>query len=222
MKKIYFLIAITLSLFSCSKPQKNMLVNGNIIGFKKGTIYLDKLIDSTFVSVDSVTIDGTNQFEISDNNDEVLLYQIRFGEQIIPFFGEKGNIAITSKLEKLETSYTVSGSKSNDLYNNYKDMQRQFNNKKLELIKTRFEAEQLSDTNQVQELSDEIERLEKKRLLYIANFAKTNNNSNVSPFVVLLDLSDGHPTLLSKIYNDFTPEVQNSTYGQLLKNYMNN
>ena len=60
MKKIS-LISLTLFIICCNSDQNNMIVSGNVDGLRKGTIYLQKEIDSTIVSLDSLKIRGNRK-----------------------------------------------------------------------------------------------------------------------------------------------------------------
>ncbi|MGY8909899.1 MAG: DUF4369 domain-containing protein, partial [Flavobacteriales bacterium] len=61
MKKILAILAISIILYSCSsKKDGNMIVEGQIKGLKKGKLYLQKMVDTVLVSVDSVALLGTD------------------------------------------------------------------------------------------------------------------------------------------------------------------
>src|SRR5690554_6014122 len=106
MKKIAafaFIIVLTLA---CSSPKKegNMLVNGQIKGLKKGTLYLQKMQDTVLVSVDSVALVGKDMFTLSDNVTSPEMYYLTFDgnttNKYILFFGEKGTITINDNIDK--------------------------------------------------------------------------------------------------------------------------
>ena len=105
MKKILVIAVTFLVLFSCNKKDENtMYVKGKIDGLKKGTLYLQKQIDSAFVSVDSISINGTSDFLLSDivESPEIYFLSLGKGYKNIPFFGEKDSITINTKLDKFE------------------------------------------------------------------------------------------------------------------------
>jgi len=64
-------IIALLSLFliaSCSKKEEtNLQITGNIKGLQKGTLYIKKLGDSTFITLDSLKINGASAFESNLN-----------------------------------------------------------------------------------------------------------------------------------------------------------
>ena len=66
----YIVKILFLSIFfvNCSSPKKkNMNITGSIDGLKKGTLYLQKISDSLIKNVDSIEIDGNNDFKLGDN-----------------------------------------------------------------------------------------------------------------------------------------------------------
>jgi len=68
MKKLLFAILSITLLVSCeNKPETNLQITGNVKGLQKGTLYLKKLGDSTFVTIDSMKIDGKSDFESNIN-----------------------------------------------------------------------------------------------------------------------------------------------------------
>ena len=54
------LISIALFIICCNSDQNQMIVSGKVDGLRKGTIYLQKELDSTIVSLDSVKINGNS------------------------------------------------------------------------------------------------------------------------------------------------------------------
>ena len=64
MKALLFLITLISIITSCSKKQ-NSTFSGTIEGLSKGTIYLQKIKDSSLVTLDSVSLNGSNQFSFN-------------------------------------------------------------------------------------------------------------------------------------------------------------
>ena len=68
------LISIALFIICCNSDQNQMIVSGNVDGLRKGTIYLQKELDSTIVSLDSVKINGNSDFKLSTVIDLSLIH----------------------------------------------------------------------------------------------------------------------------------------------------
>ena len=150
MKKLLPYIIVISLVISCGKSHKgNMIVKGNIDGLKKGTLYLQKLKDTLLITVDSIQLNGESNFILADDVESPEIYYITLGEmsgEKISFFGEKGEITITSKLSKLATSVKITGSSNQILLDEYKAMIQKFNGKQLDLIKEKFDAKIANDT----------------------------------------------------------------------------
>lgn len=224
MKNILLVVFISLSIFACtSEKEGSMVVEGNIQGMKKGTLYLQKVEEGKLISVDSIFLNGTSIYRLVDNIEGPELYyltldQLKYGK--IDFFGEEGNITINTKLEKFETAAEISGSKSNELLDEYFDMAKQFNGRQLEIFKEDFDAEKANDEERREELTAESKRLLKNKLRYAASFTMRNLDSEVAPFIVLTELGDAHITLLDTLNNSLTKSIQASKYGIALDTYI--
>ena len=222
-KNLIIVAIIAISIFSCSKKEGAMTVQGNIIGLQKGTLYLQKFQDTLLVSVDSVYLNGDSNFILVDDIKDPEMYYLKMdktGDNKIEFFGEKGEITINTKLEKFVTSAKVTGSKSNDLLMEYRDMIKQFNGKRLDLLKETFEAQAAKDDEKIEKLDKEIQGLIKNRYRYTTGFALRNNKSEVAPYLALTELFDAHITLLDTVNNSLSKRVKATKYGVALDDFI--
>lgn len=224
IKNIFYTAIIALCFVACnSEKQGSMVVEGTIHGFKKGTLYLQKVQDTAIISIDSIFLNGNNVFRLVDNVESPELYYLTLNQleqERIDFFGEKGTININTKLEKFGTSATVTGSKSNDILLEYRDMKDKFMGKRLDIIKATFEAQTAKDNEQIAKLDKDLQNLIKNRYRYTASFAMRNNNSEVAPYLALTELYDAHIALLDTVNNTLTKTIQNSKYGLALDKYI--
>lgn len=224
MKKLLPYIIVISLVISCGKShQGNMIVKGNIDGLKKGTLYLQKLKDTTLVTVDSIQLNGDSNFILADNVESPEIYYITLGEisnEKIVFFGEEGEITITSKLDKLATSVKVTGSSNQLVLDEYNAMIQKFNGKQLDLIKNRFEAMKESDTASQSQTETAEKSLLKRRYLYTTNFAIQHSDTEVAPFLALNYLYNANINLLDTINKSLSPEVKISKYGVKLNTFI--
>ena len=65
-----------LCFFKCSNDlDKNLNISGSIKGLRKGKLYLQKYInDTTLTNIDSLKIDGVENFEFNDSLDQAQFY----------------------------------------------------------------------------------------------------------------------------------------------------
>jgi len=224
MKNIFSLLLALLILASCANDSKgSMLVTGTVKGLKKGTLYLQKMNDTILVSVDSLVLDGVENFSLSDELESPEIYYLTLGndkEKQIPFFGDKGTITINTKLDKFKFGATVEGLKNHELLEQYNDMKSQYTNKNLDLIKAEFDAQKNKDSLVLDSVQTKMVNLEKSKHRYTANFAITNGSSEVSPYVALTELYNANIVWLDSISNSLTEEVKVSKYGKQLDKFI--
>lgn len=226
MKKIMILLVVFIFVSACStKKEGNMVVQGQIKGLKKGTLYLQKMKDSLLVSVDSIHLLGKDTFVLTDNVDAPVLYYLTFDgnttDKRILFFGEKGTITIHDKVTEFGYDPEISGSKNQTALNKFNQIKNKFQNERLEFIKKNFEAKRANDQALITQLEKDFEKLIRKRVLYTTNFALTNAHLEVAPYIALTEMYDASLKMLDTVNNTLTNKVKTSVYGKRLQEYMN-
>lgn len=235
LKRILFFCRIIFLLFligcqSNSKPSGLIMhVSGKVDGLRKGKLFLQKILDSTLVDVDSLLINGDPKFEFKAEIQSPEIYYLYLkkddGDSLndrIMFFAEKGEITINTLLKTFESSAKVSGSKNQELLQEYRKIARQFNSKNLEYIKAYFSAANSSnDFNSLDSIQKLMDNLLKRRYLYSLNFASTNSNNVIAPYIALTEVSDANIKFLDTVASKLTEEVKESKYGKLLINLIN-
>jgi hypothetical protein len=198
-----------------------MNVNVSIDGFKKGNIYLQKIQDSTLINIDSVFVDEKGaiilNYEISSPEIFYLNLDVSKNDNRIEFFGEKGDIFIKTSLKKFNSEFDISGSYNDSIYREYLKIIKQFNFKRLDLIKLSLVKSQKKQLDSVKLIENKIQNLDKRQYLYSLNYSVTNGNSHVAPFIALNEFSQGSKILLDTIKNSLNKDVLNSKYGKLLE-----
>lgn len=225
MKKTSILIALSIILFACSSEKEgNMIVQGQIKGLKKGKLYLQKMVDTVLVSVDSVSVLGKNTFELRDNIDSPVVYYLTFDgnttNKSILFFGEKGVITINDKVEEFGFNPEIKGSKNQEILDQYTLVSRKFQNQRLDFIKKDFDAKKADDKKLIEKLERDYKRLVRKRVLYTTNFALTNANSEVAPYLALTEMYDASFKMLDTVNNSLSPVIKESEYGKRFQEYL--
>ncbi|MFK8058726.1 MAG: DUF4369 domain-containing protein [Polaribacter sp.] len=226
MKKIIILLVVSILVTACSsKKEGNMLVKGQIKGLKKGTLYLQKMKDTALISIDSINLFGSDQFILTDNVDSPVLYYLTFKgnttDKRILFFGEKGTITINDDIEKFGLDPKISGSKNQVLLESYNKIKRQFQNQRLEFIKKDFDAKKADDKAQIEQLEKDYLKLTKKRVLFTTNFALTNSDTEVAPYIGLTEMYDASLKMLDTVNNSLSDKIKKSEYGKRFQEYIN-
>ena len=227
MKKILAVLAISIILYSCSsKKDGNMIVEGQIKGLKKGKLYLQKMVDTVLVSVDSVALLGTDTFRLTDNVDSPVLYYLTFDgnttDKRILFFGEAGTITINDKVELFGFNPEIKGSKNQELLDKYNLVSKKFQSQRLEFIKKNFDAKRANDKDLIQKLEEDYQKMVRRRVLYTTNFALSNADTEVAPYIALTEMYDASLKMLDTVNNKLSPRVKDSDYGKRFQEYLDN
>lgn len=224
MKKTLFTF-ITLFIVSCNSDKNQMIVSGDVDGLRKGTIYLQKKQDSIIVSLDSIKINGNSNFKFSTKIDEPDIYYLYLDKldgdslnDIITFFGNKGEVVINTRLLTFDSGFEISGSKNSELLLEYFSIIRKYNLQNLDLLEIFYKAQIENNQNRIDSVNGQIENLIKRKYLYSLNFAITNSSNEVSPYIAVSQIPDANRTLLIKLYDTLPEDIKKSKYGKILNN----
>jgi hypothetical protein len=136
------------------------------------------------------------------------------------FFAEPGDISIETNLENYIADAKVTGSKNQDLYYEYKKVDKRFQDESLTLIEKKFKA--MKSKNEI-ELNGIIAKQEtniKRKYLYATNFAINNKDYEVAPYIALSEIYDINLKYLDTIHKSLSPKVAQSLYGKKLTEYI--
>ena len=225
MKKVLVICLLGL-IVACSgeKKQGNMVVQGQIQGLKKGTLYLQKMVDTLIVSVDSVSVLGKDSFTLTDNVESPEMYYLTFdantSEQKIMFFAEPGTITITDNVSNFGVNTKIEGSENQKVYEDYKKMASKFQGKQLDLLEANFNAQKENDLKKSDSLRLVSENLVKRRYVYTIQFALRHPDSEVTPYIALADLTNANVKFLDSINNTLSDKVKNSLYGKKFSEFI--
>jgi len=220
MKKILLAILL-ITIISCAKDESNFTLLGHIKGLKKGTVYLERERDSTYVIIDSLVINGDPQFELHCNLDEPEVLFLRLNkndndEGIVTFFADKGITEINSTLKNFSFNAKVKGAKQQELLEEYLSIMSKFNNQNLELIKEHFDPKKEKDSVNDFNYEERLNNLLKRKYLYTINFAITNKSSELAPYLAVTQISNANPKYLDTSYNSLDSNLKASLYGKQL------
>ena len=222
--KIIIILIITTLIISCNSNQKNMNISGNIDGLKKGVLYLQTEKDSLVVNLDSVYLRGGGNYKLSTNIEEPDIYYLYLDKEdgdslndIIAFFGNKGEIEINTRLTTFDSSYEISGSRNSDLFQEYNSIMRQYNSKNLDLLEIFYNSQIENNQKKIDSVNLELEKLIRKKYLYTLNFSITNANNEISPYITVSQIPDANIDLLKMIYDTLPYNIKDSKYGKILK-----
>ena len=223
MKNNIFLILILLAT-ACSQPSKTMTVNGSIKGFQKGTLYLQRVDDGRFITLDSLAMNSTTDFELGYDLEEAELLFLSFSEDInaerITFFADKGVTTIHTSLKRFKYDAQIEGGTQQQLLDTYYKNIGRFKDQRLEAMESQLNAEKEGNQDQADSLLAVMDNITKRSYLYTVNFAINNKDSEVAPFVAVSEIYDANVRFLDTINNVLPPKIANSKYGIILEAYI--
>ncbi len=229
MKKNCQLIILLLLVLSCISEGVNDMdtieVKGSIKGLRKGTLYLQKIRDSILIDLDSVVLKGSSDFKLKTkiNSPEIFYLYLdkKDGDTLndrIRFFGEKGTIEINTLLKTYESSAEISGSENHLLLEEYLTFIRKFDQENLKLVKVYFnELRENNVSEKLDSIQKKMDNLLLRRYLFTLNFASTNSNREIAPYLLLTEVNDTSLKLLDSVMVKLSSEVKLSKYGKDLQ-----
>ncbi|WP_086477448.1 DUF4369 domain-containing protein [Arenibacter amylolyticus] len=228
MKKIFITGLIAAFIASCAGTSENtMTVTGKVKGLKKGTLYLQHIVDTSLVNIDSLTIKGEGNFTFSTEIESPEIFYLYLDKNDnndindrITFFGEPGEITINTSWNTFDLNAKVTGSESQDKLSEYQKVMSRFNTKNLEYIRASLNPEYQNDPAKMDSLQDLSDKNVKRGYLFALNFAMNNTDSYVAPYIALKEVSDANIKYLDSINNSLSPSVANSKYGKELKKFI--
>ena len=231
INKILLIVLSITIIYGCNNSESNnyMLVSGKIDGLRKGKLYLQQFVDSVFVSIDSTVVNNEFEFNLGTEIIEPDIYYLYLdkvdGDSVndrIKFFGDTGEITINSRLITFDTNAEISGSKNQTLMEEYRLIIRKFNLENLDLLEIYYDSQINGNNKRFDSVNDAIDNLIKRKYLYSLNFATTNSDYEISPFILTTEVPDANKELLKQVYDKFNDSIKVSKYGKLLMEIINN
>lgn len=197
MKKIIAVLVVLILMIACSSEKKgNMIVEGNIKGLKKGTLYLQKMNDTALFTVDSMDVFGDGNFKLTDNVISPEMYYLTFkgntNEKRILFFGNKGTITLNDNIDTFGFDTEIIGSENQVVLNKFTKINDKFKNQRLQFIKKEFDAIKSKNADSIAKVKTDFDRMIRRKYLFTTNFALTNSGSEAAPYIALTELYDAN------------------------------
>ena len=212
-------------IISCNKSESksNLHITGNVKGLKKGILYIQKIVDTSFVAIDTIEIDGDSHFTSDLNIKFPEMYYLFLDRGVtnsldnnLSFFAEVGTIDIQTSLEYFTSDAKITGSKNQDKYDEFKKITSRFNDENLSLTELKFNAYKNKNFKKVDSIEAKQNLNLKRRYLFTTNFALNNKDYEIAPYVALTEISDINLKYLDTIQKSMTPKIAQSLYGKKL------
>ncbi|WP_130734368.1 DUF4369 domain-containing protein [Flavobacterium sp. J27] len=230
MKKVLLFGLGLLSLISCNEndaPKESLHLTGNVKGLSQGKLYIKKIEDTTLITIDSIIIKGASHFETSIplKNPEVLYLILDRGQtnsidNNLSFFAEPGDMNIETTLKEFYAAAKITGSKNQELLDEFNGFKSKFNDENLTIIKKRIENATNFNQQRADSIEDAFEKLIKRKYRYTANFAVTHGEYEVAPYLALTEIPDINIAYLDTIAKHMSRQVAASKYGKVLRKHI--
>lgn len=217
MKKLFIAIsAIGLFFTSCNQGEQFKLT-GNISGQPEGKVYLSKVQDNELVKIDSAELkEGVFEFVGTVASPQRYFIQLDGKKEALQFFIENSNININADVEKLAEAKVV-GSAEQDVYAAYKESQKVFNEKNMDLRKEYMAARNAQDQAKMDSIRDVAMKMEEEADAVTDEFLKNNATSVVSGFIKYRMTGGMELAKMEEMYNAMPENVKASIYGVKIK-----
>lgn len=228
MKYLSFLLITGLLIISCDNSDENrMEVSGTVKGLKKGTLYLQKVEDSVLATLDSLEMRGNGDFTFETTLESPEIYYLYLKKadnndinDRITFFGEPGKIRITTIWNAFDSKAVIEGSETQKKLEEYQEVMSRFNAESLGQMQAARDSTLFNDPVALDSLQKANERNLKRSYLYALNYAMSNSNSHIAPFIALSEVADANIKYLDSLYISLSPEVAQGKYGKALKSHL--
>jgi Domain of unknown function (DUF4369) len=190
-------------------------------------LYIQRIKDTLLVPIDTIKIDGDSHFvsEFDLQSPEMLYLFLDRGvtnslDNNISFFAEKGTMTLETSLDFFTADVKITGSKNQELYDDYRKVMARYVNQDMDLIEKKFKAYKAGKQSEVSQMEEQQESILKRKYLYTTNFAVNNANYEVAPYVALAEIYDINLKYLDTIQKSLSPQVAKSLYGKRLNDFI--
>lgn len=225
MKKIVFLIALSLSILSCSKVKKGeFLISGEAKGIPNGKMVFIKTQNDVglVLNVDSAKVqDGKFELKGKVKEPGIFALYIKDIQQPVPFIMETGEIVIKVDKDSIFKS-KISGTDSNDSFQEFNDKTNAINKRLVDYqnknIQKLMEAQQKKDNVTIESLKSGYIKIQKEVDDYMNKYPDENPNSYISLLLVerLFNLPDFKYENVKKTFENLNEELRNTTKGKTI------
>lgn len=223
MKNILYILVIIIACVSCKK-ENEMHIEATITGLKKGTVYLQKIVDSSLIDLDSIVIDGQDTFSLSTIVDSPELFYIYVDKvdgveynDRITFFGEKGDLKLNTHLEKINSDVIITGSKNHRIFTEYQNTVKNINRKLAQANLGFIQAQLKNNEDEIIAYDKKVTALTRAKYLRAIQFALTHKRTSVAAYIGAREIEEANVTYLDSIYNGLSKKAKATIYGKELE-----
>jgi hypothetical protein len=213
MKKSFLAIILAMFLFSCSTPENQFEIIGNLPEASDNWVVLAKAVDNDLKTIDSVMVKG-GKFYFKGIIDFPEMYYLYFkaDDKYLGFFIEPGKMNISGTFDEPIYDGLPIQALYDKLMHDLKSWEGQF-----EILSAQYrEASAKGDLDMQKAIEEKAELIETERNEHIMKFIEENSNSVIAPFLLYNNIHSFDIEKVEAITNVIDSSVHKSVYYTLL------
>ena len=215
--RLLTLVVATFALVSCSNSTFN--VNVELQNAEGKTVYLQKIINNEFITLDSAIMQNNMVNFVVEDNSPSTHYQLSIKDtNPLRFFSENNDVKIVGDLKNRD-SFNITASYAQQLVNEYNVEYKKYSQQRKELSDKFRAAYQNNDEATMEKLQSEFDQIEKNINNYQKLFITKNSNNFVAPYILYTNRYNYELNELEDFVNNFNIKEE-SEYSRLLNDYI--
>ncbi|SMO84370.1 TlpA disulfide reductase family protein [Solitalea koreensis] len=218
--KFLCLLALPLMLNTANaQTKKGFVINGQLANLQDGAnVYLfSHNIETNKTDTISKAVASKGAFKLTGSVAApelhyLVIQNLRGG---FPFFVENNNLTLKGNVDSLG-KIAVTGSKSQDDLASVNSKLSALGNEMNALYPAFQEAKKANDTAKMDEINKKADAIQVQQQNVVKDFAATHPASYASPYVVMVNIRGLDPAVYQPIYDKFSANVKQSTFGKQL------
>ena len=217
-KHLLFLFALALGLTACNNKNDQFKVNVSLKNGNDQTIYLQKYIDNSPVTIDSAVIANEMAILTATKDDPQILYTLKIkGKRgYMPFFTDNQDMTFVGDLNNMNDA-VITGSATQEEWNAYEEAQNGFNDQIRELYAVMQQAFADNDTIKMDSLNTVGTALMEQQDNYRDEYIKSHGDSFLAHYLLDESKQDYDLATLKELVAGFATE---SIYTKDLNDYI--
>ena len=217
-KHLIFLFAVAFALTACNQNKGQFKVNVSLANGNDRTVYLQKFVDNTPVTIDSAVIKNDMAVLTANNDDPQILYALKVKGMrgSMPFFADNKDVSFVGDINNAK-DVEIMASESQKELNDYNDQLTQFDEQIRELYTVMQQAFVDNDTILMDSLNTVGTELMTQQDSFRDDYIKAHPASFVAHYILDQNKQDYELGELKEMVNGFTSE---SIYSRDINDYI--
>jgi hypothetical protein len=216
--KLIFVFSVFFFTLNCSNSTavQSLDLEVQIKGLSSGRLFILREKNNKYVKIDSHEINLQKKilFKIPLNEPEILFLVVdrkatRSDDNVLYFFAEPKPMQITTNIENFSYAAEITGSENHNLLTSY-----QKGIKKLSHLELEYLNEQRVNSGETHIIDTKILKINRKKTLYATNFAFSNRDKEIAPYIALINKDQWNFKISDSLYNSLSTNARNSIYGK--------